>query len=225
MCSSDLWVMQTGNSLLGPVGLLLGAWVVSGALFDLWSRGGRSGGIGKRLGRVLRLPRADWGKMVAHSGLGITIFAIAGLTAWELEDIRVTQLNEPFEVGAFTLTLERVERVRGPNYFSTMGFVRLEKDGRKLAVLRPEKREYPVAKMPTTEAAIDYRVMRDVYVVIGDRQDDGGWTMRTYIKPFANWIWSGCILMALGGALSLSDRRFRVAAGARKAPKQGVPAE
>ncbi|MCA0872865.1 heme lyase CcmF/NrfE family subunit [Seohaeicola saemankumensis] len=220
-----VWVMQTGNSLLGPVGLLLGAWIVSGALFDLWSRTGRAGGAGKRLGRLLRLPRADWGKMVAHSGLGITMFAIAGLTAWEVEDIRVTQLNEPFDVGGFTLTLERVERVRGPNYFSTMGFVRLEKNGRKLTVLRPEKREYPVAKMPTTEAAIDYRFLRDVYVVIGDRQDDGGWTMRTYIKPLANWIWGGCILMALGGALSLSDRRFRVAAGARKAPKQGVPAE
>jgi cytochrome c-type biogenesis protein CcmF len=78
--------------------------------------------------------------------------------------------------------------------------------------------------MPTTEAAIDYRVMRDVYVVLGDQQNDGGWAMRTYIKPLANWIWAGCLLMALGGGLSLSDRRTRVAAGARKQP-EGVPAE
>ena len=216
-----VWAMQTGQSALGPVGLFLGAWVVSGAAMDLWSRTGRTG----RLGRLMRLPRADWGKAVAHAGLGITIFAVAGLTAWEEEDIRVVQFNEPFEVGGFTLTLEGVERLPGPNYISTMGFVQLEKDGREIAMLTPEKRDYPVARMPTTEAAIDYRLMRDVYVVIGDQQSNGGWTVRTYIKPFANWIWAGCILMALGGFISLSDRRFRVAAGARKAPEGGVPAE
>lgn len=216
-----VWAMQTGQSALGPVGLFIGAWVVSGAAMDLWSRTGRTG----RLGRLTRLPRADWGKAVAHAGLGITIFAVAGLTAWEEEDIRVVQFNEPFEVGGFTLTLEGVERLPGPNYISTMGFVQLEKDGREIAMLTPEKRDYPVARMPTTEAAIDYRLMRDVYVVIGDQQSNGGWTVRTYIKPFANWIWGGCILMALGGFISLSDRRFRVAAGARKAPEGGVPAE
>jgi cytochrome c-type biogenesis protein CcmF len=216
-----VWAMQTGQSTLGPAGLFLGAWVVSGAVMDLWSRTGRK----RRLARLARLPRADWGKAVAHAGLGITIFAVAGLTAWEKEDIRVVQFNEPFEVGGYTLTLEMVERVPGPNYISTMGFVRLEDDGREIALLRPEKRDYPVARMPTTEAAIDYRLMRDVYVVIGDQQNNGGWTVRTYIKPFANWIWGGCILMALGGFISLSDRRFRVAAGARKAPQGGVPAE
>ena len=82
--------------------------------------------------------------------------------------------------------------------------------------LRPEKRIYPVAQMPTTEAAIDYNLARDVYVVIGDAQNNGGWAVRTYIKPLTNWIWIGCALMALGGFLSLSDRRFRVAVGARQ---------
>ncbi|TMV08799.1 heme lyase CcmF/NrfE family subunit [Ruegeria sediminis] len=216
-----VWAMQTGRSALGPVGVFLGTWIACGAAVDLWSRTGRSGS----LSRMMRLPRADWGKAVAHSGLGVTMFAIAGLMAWEIEDIRVARMGEPFEVGGFTLTLEEVQRVQGPNYVSTMGSVKLERDGRQITTLHPEKRDYPVARMPTTEAAIDYRFTRDVYVVIGDRQDDGNWTMRTYIKPFANWIWGGCILMALGGVLSLSDRRFRVAAGARKAPSGGVPAE
>jgi cytochrome c-type biogenesis protein CcmF len=163
--------------------------------------------------------------MVAHSGLGITMFAIAGLTAWEVEDIRVTKLNEAFSVGGYELTLTEVRDVKGPNYISTMGTVEITRNGRPVTELFPEKRDYPVARMPTTEAAIDYRFLRDLYVVIGDKQADGGWTIRTYIKPFANWIWGGCILMALGGFLSLSDRRFRVAAGARKAPAGGVPAE
>ncbi|WP_171180232.1 heme lyase CcmF/NrfE family subunit [Ruegeria sp. HKCCD8929] len=216
-----VWAMQTERSALGPVGLFLGAWITFGAVIDLWSRTGRKGS----LRRMMRLPRADWGKAVAHTGLGVTMFAIAGLMAWEVEDIRVARMGEPFEVGDFTLTLEDVQRVQGPNYYSTMGFVKLERNGRQIATLNPEKRDYPVARMPTTEAAIDYRILRDVYVVIGDRQNDGSWTMRTYIKPFANWIWAGSILMALGGALSLSDRRFRVAAGARKTPAKGVPAE
>ena len=216
-----VWVLQTGRSALGPVGLFLGAWVTFGAIVDLWSRTGRKGS----LARLFRLPRADWGKAVAHTGLGVTMFAIAGLTAWEVEDIRVAQPGQPFEVGQFTLTLQDVRRVQGPNYFSTTADVVVEKSGRFVTTLHPEKRDYPVARMPTTEAAIDYRILRDVYVVIGDQQADGGWVMRTYIKPLANWIWAGCILMSLGGVLSLSDRRFRVAAGARKTSGTGVPAE
>ncbi|WP_170330526.1 heme lyase CcmF/NrfE family subunit [Ruegeria arenilitoris] len=216
-----VWVMQTGRSAMGPIGLFLGAWITFGAIVDLWSRTGRNGSFK----RLLRLPGADWGKAVAHTGLGVTMFAIAGLTAWEVEDIRVVQPGQPFEVGQYTLTLQDVKRVQGPNYFSTMADIVAEKDGRPIATLHPEKRDYPVARMPTTEAAIDYRFLRDLYVVIGDQQADGGWVVRTYIKPLANWIWGGCILMALGGVLSLSDRRFRVAAGARKSTASGVPAE
>ena len=103
--------------------------------------------------------------------------------------------------------------------------MRATKDGREVALLHPEKRIYPVAAMPTTEAAIANGLWRDLYVVIGDPQADGGWAVRTYVKPFANWIWAGAILMAFGGALSLSDRRYRVAAGARRAPALAQPAE
>ncbi len=78
--------------------------------------------------------------------------------------------------------------------------------------------------MPTTEAAIDYGFWRDVYLVIGDPQANGGWAVRSYIKPFANWLWGGALLMAFGGGLSLSDRRYRVAAGAKRVPN-AVPAE
>jgi len=217
-----VWALQSGRSALGPVGVFLGAWIVSGVAVDLWSRSGR--GV-NRLGRLIRLPRADWGKALAHAGLGVTIFAIAGLTAWQSEDIRVAKLGESFSVSGFDLTLEKVEELRGPNYFSTTGTVRVLRQGREVAVLHPEKRVYPVAQMPTTEAAIDNGFTRDVYVVIGDQQADGGWTVRTYIKPFANWIWGGALMMAFGGFLSLSDRRFRVAAGARKPTAKPVAAE
>ena len=218
------WSMQTEKSLLGPVGLFLGAWLVFGAFVDVYSRTGR-GGFGQRLGRLSRLPRADWGKTIAHGGLGITMLGIAGLMAWEIEDIRVAYKGQPFTVGAYELTLDDVREVDGPNYTSTMGDVTVRRDGEFVTLVNPEKRVYPVQAMPTTEAAIDYRILRDVYVVIGDAQNDGGYTMRVYIKPLTNWIWMGCFLMSLGGVVSLSDRRYRVAAGARKAPNAGVPAE
>ena len=99
------------------------------------------------------------------------------------------------------------------------------RDGKFVATLAPEKRFYPVAQMPTTEAAIHQNLARDLYLVIGDEQTNGGWAIRTYIKAMTNWIWIGCAMMAFGGVLSLTDRRFRVAAGARKARRQAVPAE
>lgn len=217
-----LWALETQKSALGPLGLMLGAWLVAGSATELLMRAGKRRG---RIRRLLALPRADWGKAVAHAGLGVTIIGVAGMLAWQQEDILVVQPGESFELAGYRLTLEGVDEVQGPNYVSTMGTVRLEKAGRFIATMHPEKRVYPVAGSQTTEAAIDIGVMRDIYVVIGDPQDAGGFAMRTYYKPLANWIWGGAILMALGGALSLSDRRYRVAAGARKAPMAGVPAE
>ena len=207
-----IWAIQTGKSLVGPVGVFLGAWIVMGTILDLFSKLGRS----ISLKRLIFLPRADFGKFFAHSGLGITMFAIAALTSWEKEDIRVVPVGGSWKIAAYELKLNSVENVRGPNYFSTMGIIAVSKDGQLLTVLRPEKRNYPVAQMPTTEAAIDYRLSRDLYVVLGDQQSDNSWTIRTYLKPFTNWIWGGCALMAVGGLLSLTDRRLRIAAGRRK---------
>ncbi|MGJ8590778.1 MAG: heme lyase CcmF/NrfE family subunit [Yoonia sp.] len=215
------YVIQTGRSLLGPVGMFLGAWIVMGTVVDLLGRTGRGQG---RLRRLLRLPRADWGKMTAHAGLGVTMAGIAGLMAWNIDDIRAVPIGGTIDVGSYTVQLDNVERSQGPNYVATTGYVTLFQDGKEIAQLRPEKRFYPVAQMPTTEAAIDYNLLRDVYVVIGDEQDTGGWVIRTYVKPLTNWIWIGCALMALGGLLSLTDRRFRVAAGAAKRATT-VPAE
>ena len=163
--------------------------------------------------------------MVAHAGLGVTILGISLLMAWQQEDIRVAQLGEQFDVGAYTLTLNAVDEVPGPNYQSLIADVTVARSGREVARLFPEKRFYPVAAMPTTEAAIDNGFFRDVYVVIGDPQADGGYAVRTHLKPFANWIWGGAILMALGGLLSLTDRRLRVAAGATRTPGVTVIAE
>ncbi|HQU67710.1 MAG TPA: heme lyase CcmF/NrfE family subunit [Albidovulum sp.] len=206
-----VWAVGTGRPILAPVGVALGGWLIGGAALDLWQR------AGGQVGRIARLPRADWGRAAAHGGLGITFIGIALMMAWNIEDIRIAKVGESFAVGGYQVTLDSVEEVEGPNYLSTRAAITMTRDGGEAVVLHPEKRIYPVAGMPTTEAAINNGVFRDLYVVIGDPQQGGGWAVRTYIKPFANWIWAGCIIMAMGGLLSLSDRRYRVAAGARSA--------
>ncbi|MCA3508784.1 MAG: heme lyase CcmF/NrfE family subunit [Rhodobacter sp.] len=218
------WTLQTQRSILGPVGLVLAAWVVLGALADLWQRAGR-GPLALRLARLTRLPRSDWGKAAAHVGFGVTVFAVAAVTAWKTEDIRVVRIGETYPLGPYEVQLRDVRDVPGPNYMATQAELVLQRDGQEIATLRPEKRMYPVARMPTTEAGIDHSLLRDVYLVIGDEQAAGGWAVRSYIEPFVNFIWIGCLLMALGGGLSLSDRRFRVAAGARRAAPGAVAAE
>jgi cytochrome c-type biogenesis protein CcmF len=220
------YALGTGRSLAGLITLALGVWLVAGAAVDLWQRTGQGREIAAKFSRLTRLPRADWGKALAHAGLGITFIGVGALVTYQIEDIRVAQIGEEFDVGAYHLTVRDVREVQGPNYISTMAFVEVAKDGRIVDLLTPEKRIYPVAGMPTTEAGIDSGFTRDVYVALGDPQLDGGWAVRTWIKPFANWIWGGAIIMALGGALSLTDRRYRVAAGAaRDRAAIGVPAE
>jgi cytochrome c-type biogenesis protein CcmF len=108
-----VWALQTGRSALAPVGAGLGLWLIGGALSDLWLR------AGGRVARLWRLPRADWGRVVAHAGFGVTIFGIAALTAWTVEDIRVARPGETFAVGGYQVTLEGVETVEGPNYRAT----------------------------------------------------------------------------------------------------------
>ena len=214
------YAVGSGRSVLAPVGVALGAWLIAGAATDLWQRAGQVPA------RLARLPRADWGRAAAHGGLGVTFVGIALMLAWNVEDIRTAKIGETFPVGPYAVTLAAVHKVEGPNYLSTRATVEIARDGAQVAELFPEKRVYPVAGMPTTEAAIANGIFRDLYVVIGDPQDDGGWAVRTYVKPFANWIWAGAIIMALGGLLSLSDRRYRVAAGARRTmPPAAQPAE
>ena len=215
--SGFIWSIQTGQSLIGPMGVFLGTWIVVGTLVDLLSKLGSS----KSVRRLIFLPRADYGKFFAHVGLGVTMFAIAALTSWEKEDIRVVPIGSSWALGSYELKLENITETRGPNYFSTMGIIQVSKKGLAITTLRPEKRNYPIARMPTTEAAIDYRISRDLYVVLGDKQSDKAWTVRTYLKPFTNWIWGGCALMAFGGFLSLTDRRLRIAAGSKMKKSSG----
>jgi cytochrome c-type biogenesis protein CcmF len=221
------WSLQTGGSMLAPVGVTLAAWLVLGSVAEIAGRArlGRAP-LAESLRRGARLPRSDWGKAIAHAGFGVTIFGVACVTAWSSEDIRVLRIGDSFAVAGYELRLDGVERFDGPNYAAETARLAVLRDGAEIGVLAPERRVYPVQGTPTTEAAIDRTLRRDLYVTLGDAQAGGGWAFRTYVKPFANWIWLGALIMATGGAVSLSDRRYRVGAPARRAqPRGAVPAE
>ena len=212
-----LWGLAEDRSPFAPIGIALAAWVVFGALADLAERSklGRAS-IGETIRRLINLPRADWGKSIAHMGFGFTIFGISAVSAWETEDIRLAKVGDVIEVGGYEITFDGVRGVPGPNYNADIGRFTAMKNGKLEALLFPEKRFYQVQQMPTTEAGIHSGLTRDLYVVLGDPADGGKqWAVRSYVKPWANWIWLGALVMALGGLVSLTDRRYRVGAVAK----------
>ena len=215
---SIVWVMQTGGRMMAPVGVSLATWLICGSMGDVWSRT-RGNTLRIKIKRLLGLHRSDFGKFMAHSGLGITIFGIAAITAWEIEDIRIIKTGESFDVGSYNFFFKGVTNSSEKNYLVTRGEFIVKNNDKLIGTMLPEKRFYPIARMWTTEASIDQGITRDLYLVIGEEQDDGGWSVRTYLKPFANWIWFGALFMAAGGILSISDRRLRFSVGTTRASK------
>ncbi len=209
---SLVWSLQTGGRLLAPIGVALSLWVILGALYDL---NGRlrvfSSSPLNVLKRLVKLPRADVGKTIAHIGFGLMIFGISAVSAWEVEDIRLINLDEPFRVHDYQITLREVSELKVANYVTRKAFISVKGPEKTMISLYPEKRFYPLQGTNTTEAAIDSNIFRDVYVVLGDKKSKDSWVVKTYIKPFIIWIWIGAFLIAAGGLTSLTDRRYRVA--------------
>jgi len=114
-------------------------------------------------------------------------------------------------ISGYTFTYRGVREIEGPNYSGVRGLMEVTRDGRRVALMHPEKRIYRVQQNPMTEAAIDTGFTRDLYVSLGEPVGPSGqaWVVRVYFKPFVDWIWGGCLLMALGGGLAASDRRYR----------------
>lgn len=212
--------LSWGGPVLAAFGIALGAWLILGPLTDAVERTKLfRAPLAQSWARARGLPRASWGAMVAHAGMGVVVLGITGSTAWTEEKITVMRTGETTTVGGYEYRFLGAEQVAGPNYSAVRGHFSASRDGREIATLSPEARSYPTPPMETTEAAIHPRLSGDLFAVIGDRQADGGWAARLYFRPFLSWIWAGCILMTLGGVISLTDRRHRVGAPRRAAPK------
>ena len=219
--ATAVWTFQTGGRMLAPIGIGLSSWVIFGSFLDLLKRiKFFSGSVTNSIARLIKMPRSDFGKSIAHIGFGLIVFGISAVSAWELEDIRVVNLNQSYEIGGYSIKLTKVQEFAKLNYVTRQGVVVVEKGERVVATLFPEKRFYPVQSTSTTEAAIDTSLLRDIYIVLGDKKSDETWVVRTYVKPFIIWIWIGALTIAAGGILSLTDRRYRLATGIKKQSKE-----
>jgi cytochrome c-type biogenesis protein CcmF len=163
---------------------------------------------------ALRQPRSFFGMHVAHIGIAVFVVGVTMVSSFQEEkDVKMAP-GDTVTVAGYGFTFNGVKSVEGPNYLAARGDFDLAVDGRFDRKMHPEKRNYHSSAMPMTEAAIDAGLWRDVYVSLGEPIDrdkpEGEWAVRVYYKPFVDWIWGGCVLMALGGLLAILDRRYRV---------------
>ncbi|MEM7020699.1 MAG: cytochrome c-type biogenesis CcmF C-terminal domain-containing protein, partial [Pseudomonadota bacterium] len=184
-------------------GIAAAVWITSGVVQSLRTA---SGGDWRRL---TKLPQQVYAMNVAHLGMAVFAVGVTLVNAFEIEkDVRMAY-GEPLEIGNQTFILETVEQIQGPNYVANRGSVKVLQGESEITTLMPEKRTYRVQQNPMTEAAIDPGLTRDIYVALGEPLSNNAWSMRVYYKPFIRWIWLGAILMALGGLLAVTDKRYR----------------
>jgi len=199
-------------SPLVSFGLLLAGWIVAASVVLLADRVRHAATGAGVWARLATTPRAFYGMLLAHLGIAVFVVGVTLVKGYEAEkDVRM-QAGDTTELSGYTFRLAAVSDVKGPNYVAARGTMEVTRDGRPVTTLYPEKRVYNVQQMPMTEAAIDAGLTRDLYVSLGEQIDPRTWLVRVQLKPFVDWIWGGCVLMALGGLLAASDRRYRVAA-------------
>jgi cytochrome c-type biogenesis protein CcmF len=191
------------------LGLLMAFWVIATLVVSLRQRWT---GQGSFFARVRAQSLSYYGMQVAHLGVALFIIGVTLVKGYETErDLRMN-VGDTVVAGGYEFRFNGVTESQGPNYVAGVGHVSVNKDGKLVTELEPEKRQYNVSGMPLTEAAITTGVFRDLYVSLGEPipESEGAWAVRVYIKPFIDWIWAGCLLMALGGILAVSDRRYRI---------------
>jgi cytochrome c-type biogenesis protein CcmF len=202
-----------GKPLVAPFGVGLALFVITGAVTDICERIGL---LRTPLPTVLRraagLPRSAWGTALAHLGLGITLLGIVGETQWGAERIVAVKPGEKVAVRNYDVTFDRAFNRTGPNYTELAAAFTVRRHGEIVGVMEPSKRNFASRQMTTTESALMARGVSQLYLSLGDVNSDGSVAIRLYYKPLVLLIWLGCVVMVLGGAFSLSDRRLRVGA-------------
>ena len=208
--------------VLVALGMLLAAWVAASGVVQLYEKVRNAAGGTSAWARLRSTPRATYGMLLAHFGVAVFVTGVTLVKGYDTERDVCMEPGDTAELGGYTFRLDGVRDVRGPNYVAARAQIQVSRNGRAVTTLYPEKRIYTVQNMPMTEAAIDPGFTRDLYVSLGDSVSATAWIVRVQHKPFIDWIWGGCLLMALGGALAASDRRYRLAA--RRPQEQYVAA-
>ncbi len=196
-------------SVMIALGLALAFWIVASVVLGLQQR---LLGQGDLRARLRSQSWSYYGMQCAHLGVAVFILGVTLVKGYETErDVRMN-VGDTVQAGGYEFRFNGVTETEGPNYVAGKGSVAVHKDGKLVTELFPEKRQYNVTGMPMTEAAIDTGLFGDLYVSLGEPipEAEGAWAVRVYIKPFVDWIWAGCVLMALGGIMAISDRRYRI---------------
>jgi cytochrome c-type biogenesis protein CcmF len=219
-----LFYLRHGGPVLAVLGLAAGFFLVFGALADLWYRAGvRKVAANVAWRRLRGLPRSAFGTALAHAGLGVTVLGIVAVTTFETENITSMKPGETAELGGYSLRFEGMQPGVGPNYTEDRARFTVSRGGVAFAKMSSSKRVFTANRTATTEAGILTLGPSQLYVSVGDASKDGGMVVRIWWKPFILCIWMGALVMAIGGFVSLSDRRLRVGAPSRKV-KQARPA-
>jgi len=208
---------------LGPaLGFAAAFWLLAAASADVADRIALFSRPRAAWARAKGLPRAAWGGAVAHAGMGVMILGLAGM-GLATDKLALLKPGEAAELAGYEYRLTGIRDVTGPNWTSRRATLEVRHGGVLVTVLEPERRAFALARMTTTEAAIHTTFASDLYAVLGDERDGGG-VLRLHHNPLAPWIWIGAAIMALGGGISLSDRRVRVSAPSAKPQRVGVRA-
>ena len=188
--------------LLVIVGSIAAVWIVATAVIQplrSWRRTDGSAGI----------TRAALGMSIAHLGVGFFVIGVTIVSAFGVESDRAMRAGEFIDVGGFQFEMREIRDVKGPNYSAVEGVVEIRQDGEYVGTVRPQKRQYLVQQNWMTEAGIYAGWNKDLFVALGDQIGDGAWSVRIQYKPMIRFIWIGAFIMALGGLVSVSDRRYR----------------
>jgi len=205
------------------LGLLLAAWIIATGIETVRQRAQQVSGA-TLLARLTGSSRSFYGMVVAHLGVAVFVVGVTLVSGYGTEkDVRM-EPGETVTLSGYVFRLDGIQDIEGPNYSAARGTISVTKDGKPVTTMHPEKRLYHVQRMPMTEAAIDTGFTRDLYVSLGEAVSNTAWVVRVWHKPFVDWIWGGCVIMALGGLLAVTDRRYRVVSrAAAKATASAAP--
>ncbi len=204
-----------GGPVLAVLGLGVAVWTAMGVVTELAERVRLFRlPFGESAKRAINLPRSAIGMTLAHFGMAISVAGISA-SAFEVEHLAVVPIGGEFALAGYTMHFVKVENVQGPNYIANDATIEVRRDGDLVATVHPERRYFALQNQTTSVTAIRTSPVADLYVALGEPADGGGWTIRAYWKPLISWIWGGALVMAFGGVVSLSDRRWRVGAAAR----------
>lgn len=211
---------------LAPFGIGLALFIMMGAVTDIAERIGLfRTPLSVVLQRAAGLPRSTWGTAVAHFGIAVTLLGIVSVSTWATERIVAVKVGQSISLSGFGLTFDGLVQRSGANYRELVGKFTVRQGSVAVATMEPTKRSFASRETTTTEAALMTRGFSQLYLSLGDVNSDGSVAVRLYYKPMVLLIWIGSIVMMLGGALSLSDRRLRVGAPKPAAKPAVQPAE